>query len=120
MFTRISDRYQNCTAVVIGAGGIGGAIIRQLAGSRARIVVGDRDPALLGAASKTSESTELHTHQIDVRDPASVGEFFAFVMETIGAPQFLFYTAGILNLEPLAETTPALWDRAVDINLNGA
>jgi NAD(P)-dependent dehydrogenase (short-subunit alcohol dehydrogenase family) len=119
MFTRISDRYQNCAAVVIGAGGIGGAIIRALTGSAARIVVGDRDPGVLKTIRGLAP-TELLGREVDVTDAGSVAEFFAFVKTTVGAPRFLFHTAGILNVETLAETSPLLWRRLVDVNLNGA
>ncbi len=120
MFTRISDQYANCTAVVIGAGGIGGAIIQSLAGHVARLVVGDRDQALLDGLRIPAGVTELLSRPVDVRDASSVADFFAFVKQTVEAPQYLFHTAGILNLESLADTTPTVWDTAVDVNLNGA
>jgi NAD(P)-dependent dehydrogenase (short-subunit alcohol dehydrogenase family) len=119
MFTRISDRYQNSTAVVIGAGGIGGAIVQLLSGQVSKLVVGDRDQRLLDALAP-QVGTELIRRKIDVSDAASVRDFFAQCSQEVGSPQFLFYTAGILNLETLADTTPALWQTAVDINLNGA
>ncbi|MDB5342192.1 MAG: short-chain dehydrogenase/reductase [Schlesneria sp.] len=119
MFTRISDRYQNSTAIVIGAGGIGGAIVQLLSGHVSKLVVGDRDQRLLDALAP-QVGTELIRRRIDVSDAASVREFFAYCSQEVGSPQFLFYTAGILNLESLADTTPALWETAVDVNLNGA
>ena len=119
MFTRISDRYQNSTAVVIGAGGIGGAIVKLLSGQVSTLLVGDRDQRLLDALTP-QVGTELIRRKIDVSDAASVRDFFAHCSQEVGSPQFLFYTAGILNLESLADTTPALWQTAVDINLNGA
>ncbi|MBS0204515.1 MAG: SDR family oxidoreductase [Planctomycetes bacterium] len=120
MFGRISSHYQDSTAVVIGAGGIGGAIIQQLVGHAARLIVGDRDPAILQGLENSAADTEIQVHPVDVRDAGSVADFFAFVNETAGVPHFLFYTAGILNLESLADTTPEIWDRTVDVNLNGA
>lgn len=120
MFSRISRQYEDSSAVVIGAGGIGGAIIRLLASHAARLVVGDRDPSLLTELESTGGAAEMHTHEIDVSDSASVTEFFTFVNGKVGVPQYLFHTAGILNLESLEQTTPELWDRAMDINLNGA
>ena len=86
---------------MIGAGGIGAAIIRLLAGHVSNLVVADQNPALLAALPETSGPTTLVKRTLDVRD-------------------YLFYAAGILNIEPLAETTPDLWNRAVGINLNGA
>lgn len=119
MFERISEQYQNSTAVVIGAGGIGGAIVQLLSGHVSKLVVGDRDQRLLDALTPQA-GTELVRHRIDVSDAASVRDFFAYCSHRASSPQFLFYTAGILNLETLADTTPALWQTAVDINLNGA
>lgn len=120
MFTRIAQHYRDSTAVVIGAGGIGGAIIELLSRSAAHIVVADRDEALLETVTKTGGTSRLSVRKLDVRDGAAVAEFFAFIKSTVGAPDFLFYTAGILNVETLAETTNDIWDRAVDVNLNGA
>ena len=57
---------------------------------------------------------------LDVCDSAAVAEFFAFIKTTVGTPDYLFYAAGILNIEPFAETTTDIWERAVDVNLNGA
>lgn len=120
MFTRISDQYRNATVAVIGAGGIGGAIVQLMDPVAGRMIVGDRDEALLAGLKRTGQSTVIDTRRIDVRNAASVDEFFSFAAETGGPPDFLFYTAGILNLESLADTTSDLWDTAVEINLNGA
>lgn len=119
MFTRIADQYRNRTAVVIGAGGIGSAIAAFLSGNVSKLVVADRDQRLLDAVS-ASERTALHRCTIDVSNPASVSDFYGFCDEKAGVPDFVFYTAGILNLQTLANTTPELWDTAVGVNLNGA
>ena len=120
MFNNIADRYRDKTAVVIGAGGIGREITRLLAGSVSNLVVADQNEALLGELRECSESTKLSVRKLDVRDSLAVADFFSFVRTTVGCPHFVFYTAGILTIEPFADTTPEIWDRAVDINLNGA
>ena len=122
MFTRIAQRYQNSTVVVIGIGGIGAQLIQMLAGQVAHLVVADHDPTRLGqlAASLKTGPTHLFTRPIDVREAAAVSELFAWIDSSVGTPDYLFYAVGVLNLEPFAETTPDLWNRAVDINLNGA
>lgn len=120
LFTRIAERYQGCTAVVIGAGGIGGAIAGLLAKSAARIIVADRDAGALERLAAAIGPAEVLTHTLDVRDASAVAEFFDFVKSSAGPPDFLFYTAGILNVETLAETTSGIWDRAVSVNLSGA
>jgi 3-oxoacyl-[acyl-carrier protein] reductase len=120
VFTRIAELYKGSTAIVVGAGGIGGAIIQLLADSAARIVVADRDQALLDRLTATGQSGKIVVRKLDVGDSSAVTEFFAFIKTTVGAPDFLFYTAGILNTEPLSKTTSEIWDRAVNVNLNGA
>jgi NADP-dependent 3-hydroxy acid dehydrogenase YdfG len=90
MFSRISRQYEGSSAIVIGAGGIGGAIIRLLASHAARLVVGDRDPSLLAEVKSTGGAVEMHTHEIDVSDWASVTEFFTFVNGKVGVPKYLF------------------------------
>lgn len=120
MFNRIADQYRHSTVIVIGAGGIGEAIIQLLARQAAHLVVGDRSSVTLDAITLPSTKSVLSTRIIDVQDANSVAEFFAFAKSAAGAPHYLFYTAGILNLEPLTATTPTLWNTAVAINLNGA
>lgn len=120
MFTRIAERYKNSTAVVIGAGGIGGAIIELLSGSVANLVVADRDDGLLKTLADAGRPARMLVRKLDVCDGPAVAEFFAFVKSRVGPPDYLFYTAGVLNVESLAETTNEIWERAVNVNLNGA
>jgi NAD(P)-dependent dehydrogenase (short-subunit alcohol dehydrogenase family) len=116
----MAQAYAGKTAVVIGAGGIGRAVVRMLAGRVGRLVVADRDEKLLHALAAELPGVELLTQPLDVRDGSAVADFFAFVQRSAGTPDFLFYTVGILNIEPFAQTTDELWNRAVDVNLNGA
>ena len=120
MFDRIVNQYQNSTAVVIGAGGIGAAISQLLARSVANLVLADRDEGRLKELAAACGPVKPQIRTLDVQDGAAVSAFFASLNATVGAPDFLFYTAGILNIESLAETTNELWGRAVNVNLNGA
>ncbi len=120
MFGRIVDQYRGSTAVVVGAGGIGGEIVRLLAPLASRLVVADFNEAAVAELAGKYDSEKSLTRKLDVRDSAAVEEFAHFVSTTAGAPQFLFYTAGILTIEPFVETTPQSWERAVAINLHGA
>src|SRR4051794_25399906 len=120
MFSRIAQHYKESTAVVIGAGGIGAAIVELLAANVANLVVADRDQAMLDGLAASVGSGQLLTQKLDVRDHLAVSDFFEFIKTTVGTPHYLFYAAGILNVESLAETSSDIWDRAVDINLNGA
>ena len=120
MFQRIVEQFRDGVAVVIGAGGIGGEIARLLLEGGARVVVADHRQAALDRLRVSLRSEQLTTGTLDVRDGAAVDRFFAFVQETSGSPRFCFYTAGILTIEPFAETTAQSWEQAVDVNLNGA
>ena len=120
MFSRIVDQYQDSTAVVVGAGGIGGEIVRLLLPSAKHLVVADQSEVALAKLAAEHGSQKLLTRKLDVRDSAAVEDFAGFLSSTVGAPQFLFYTVGILTIEPFMETTPQNWERAVAINLSGA
>ena len=120
MFSRIVDQYQGSIAVIIGAGGIGGEIVRLLVPCVKHIVVADHSEAALAALTRECGSEKLLTKKLDVRDSVAVDEFARFVSTNAGTPQFLFYTAGILTIEPFVETTPQNWERAVAVNLSGA
>src|SRR5688500_12939895 len=120
MFSRIADQYKDRNAVVIGAGGIGGAIAGLLYDSVANLVVADYDESLLSKIASACGSQKLTTQRLDVRDASAVTELFKATQAKIGAPHFCFYAAGILNIESFAQTSVELWTRAVDVNLNGA
>ncbi|MFO0819652.1 MAG: SDR family oxidoreductase [Pirellulales bacterium] len=120
MFERIAERYRGCVAVVVGAGGIGQAITRGLLQGGARVVVADHSVESLERLRAAFADHDVSTQVLDVRDARAVDSFFVHVRETIGPPDYLFYTAGILTIERFAETQPADWERVVDVNLNGA
>lgn len=120
MFSRIADQYRSSTAVVVGAGGIGGEIVRLLMPSIGSLVVADHNAAVLDQLAGQVGSPKLRTRKLDVCDSAAVAEFASFLGTTVGAPQFFFYTAGILTVEPFTQTTSRDWERAVAVNLTGA
>ena len=120
MFSRIAEQYRGSTAVVIGAGGIGGEISRLLAPNVARMVVADCNESLLAGLADQCKSGNLVTRKLDVSDCASVADFGSFLSAAVGAPQFLFYAVGILTIEPFLATTTRDWERAIAVNLNGA
>jgi NAD(P)-dependent dehydrogenase (short-subunit alcohol dehydrogenase family) len=120
MFSRIIDQYRGSTAVVVGAGGIGSEIVRLLEPSVARLVVADYNDSLLAQLREKHGAGRLLTRKLDVSDSAAVVEFASFLSTTVGAPQFFFYTVGILTVEPFISTTFQDWERAVAVNLHGA
>ncbi|MFM2095171.1 MAG: hypothetical protein RIS70_2295 [Planctomycetota bacterium] len=130
MFERIATAYRNASIVVIGAGGIGTEIVRLTAPVAAKVVVADRQDSQLMALKSSLEAattgvdalsdSKIRTASLDVTDSEAVDRFFDGLSEEGIAIDFLFYTAGILAIEPLVKTTAAAWKRSVEINLNGA
>jgi NAD(P)-dependent dehydrogenase (short-subunit alcohol dehydrogenase family) len=108
------------TAVVTGASrGIGLATARALAAEGCRLALAARGlPELESAAQGLSGALPL---ACDVRDEASVADFFAAVRERFGRVDILVNNAGnshaLLNVE---EFSLAVWRDVLDTNLTGA
>jgi NAD(P)-dependent dehydrogenase (short-subunit alcohol dehydrogenase family) len=103
-------------AVVTGASrGIGLAIARTLHAHGARVTLMARDAqALEAAAASLGGGTSWQA--MDVTDPASVTEAFA----RAGVAEILVNNAGQAASNPFVRTDAALWQRMLDVNLNGA
>jgi 3-oxoacyl-[acyl-carrier protein] reductase len=96
-----------------GAGGIGGAVARALAGAGARAVIADlRRP--------TSPLAGSEFIPLDVRDAAAVRAAFDSAERFLGGRiDVLVNAAGIYPCDPILEMTEASWDRVLDVNLKG-
>jgi NAD(P)-dependent dehydrogenase (short-subunit alcohol dehydrogenase family) len=109
-------------ALITGAAsGIGLAMAHAFAARGLRIVLCDRDAAMLGAAEAAlrAAGAEVMTIPLDVRDRAA----WATAVETtraFGHLHVVCANAGIAPAgTPLSETSPETWDRIVAINLTG-
>lgn len=120
MFQRIADEYRDRTVMVVGAGGIGRELVRLLSPLAKRLWVTDFDPRQLAQAVDIGSSAQLVTRVLDVADQTAIAELVAELESASDIPDFLFYTAGVLTIEPFLETTADNWERVVAINLNGA
>ena len=108
-------------AVVTGASrGIGAATAAAVAAAGAHVVLAARDrQALDGVAGRIKDAGGLATPlPTDVSSEAEVERLFAKVA---GAGQLgaLVCAAGVLTPAPFAETTAAMWDETLGINLTG-
>jgi len=105
------------TAIVTGgAGGIGLAIGRFLAGCGARVCLWDASDAV-----HAIEGRGLSVRQLDVSDAAQVDEAACAAFETFGRIDVLINNAGILGeIKPLWETSSDELRRVLDVNLLGA
>lgn len=96
-----------------GAGGLGRAVVRELADRGARVVSGDRRPPANEARVATVDYRTL-----DAADEASVSAFFAALPE---APLALVNTIGGYAAGPsIAESEVAQWRQQLEVNLLSA
>ena len=116
-------RLENKVAVVTGAGrGLGLAIACQYAREGARVVCCDVDPASGRAAAETlveAGGTAIWM-AADVADRVSVAALAEAVLAAFGHVDIVCNNAGILDgFAPLGDTSDALWDRVIAVNLTG-
>lgn len=112
--------------VVIGGGsGIGEATALLAAASGARVAVADRD---LRAAERVAAAIDERSGErggaglaaeVEVRSGESLEGLFAHLDEQGFRPTGLVATPGINVRKPIAETSPAEFDRVVGLNLRG-
>lgn len=109
-------------ALVVGGGGIGGAIAQGLADFGARIAVADldveaaREIAQLCARPGAGSSLAL---QLDITEPAMVNAVVAAIEAETGRIDILINSAGINIRRPFIDYTPDEWMRIININLSG-
>jgi NAD(P)-dependent dehydrogenase (short-subunit alcohol dehydrogenase family) len=107
--------------VVTGASrGIGAATARAVAAAGAHVVLAARDGQALDAVAAQiknagGQATSVPT---DISNEAAVEHLFAEVA-SIGQLGALVCAAGVLTPAPFAETTSAVWDETLGINLTG-
>jgi NAD(P)-dependent dehydrogenase (short-subunit alcohol dehydrogenase family) len=109
-------------AVVTGASrGIGAATASAVAAAGAHVVLAARDRAALdGVAGRIKQAGGQATPvPTDVSDEAAVGRLFAEVTN-LGQLGALVCAAGVLTPAPFAETTAAMWQETLGVNLTGA
>lgn len=106
-----------------GAGGIGRAVVRQLAGEGAHIVVADLN---LDVAEQVVAELEAEfgpgrglAVRMDVTREDSVAQAFADTVLAFGGLDILVSNAGIASSSPLVATTLAEWQRNMDILVTG-
>jgi NAD(P)-dependent dehydrogenase (short-subunit alcohol dehydrogenase family) len=112
------------TAVITGGEtGIGAAITRALATAGARVIVGGiLDHVGKPFAEKLiSEGLEVGFQKVDVRKESEVEALVQSAVDRFGSLDIMVNNAGVFDgFADCVETTEALWDQVIDINLKGA
>lgn len=105
--------FQHKVAVVTGGlSGIGAAIAARLQQCGAQVVVWD-----LNASAKPGDA---HTMKVDVTNEASVAQALADTVSRLGRVDYLINSAGWAGpTMPLDEFTLEVWNRVLNVNLNG-
>ena len=110
------------TAIVTGAGrGIGKAIAKVLAASRAKVVVNDvdGDAALQVSREIEAQGGIARPAKADVRVPGEISQMVQMAVKDLGGIQVMVNNAGIVMRKPAEEILEDEWDRVIDINLKG-
>jgi NAD(P)-dependent dehydrogenase (short-subunit alcohol dehydrogenase family) len=109
---------RGCAVVTGGGGAIGRAVAHALAAAGYGIAVLD---ASAEAAADTVGALEAPAlaRAVDVRDAAAVDAAVLEAEEQLGPIAAAVTCAGVIETEPLLELAPDVWQRTLDVNLNG-
>jgi NAD(P)-dependent dehydrogenase (short-subunit alcohol dehydrogenase family) len=116
-------RLDGRVAVVTGAArGIGFAIAEALAEAGARVVLTDFDAKALDEAlgKLAASGAQAEGEVFDVTDPAAAQRVNDAIVARHGRVDVLVNNAGIaISNHPAEDMSDAVWDRVIDVNLNG-
>ncbi|HPM81934.1 MAG TPA: SDR family oxidoreductase [Candidatus Anammoximicrobium sp.] len=108
------------TAVVIGGAGVlGGALCRGLAGAGAHVIVADLTEQ--GCQNRVTDLKQISKHAsfalVDVTSRKSLEDLLATAVQQAGRVHVLVNCAGVNAANDFLEATDADWDRILTINL---
>lgn len=109
---------QKVAVITGGTSGIGLATARMLAEEGAKVVVFARSEAGLAETVK-SLGPNAHAVRGDVTRVADLERLFQETRERFGGVDVLFANAAVVKLMPLSDTTEALFDELVSVNMKG-
>ncbi|KAK3906782.1 hypothetical protein C8A05DRAFT_29328 [Staphylotrichum tortipilum] len=116
----------NRVAIVTGAArGIGRAIALRLARDGYSITASDLPAqqaqldSLVGEIALLGTAVRAHAHAADVTSPAEVAALVRSSADTLGPLDTMVANAGIAQVKPLLELTPADFSRMLEVNVAG-
>jgi meso-butanediol dehydrogenase / (S,S)-butanediol dehydrogenase / diacetyl reductase len=106
-------------ALVTGGGsGIGGAIVRALAGAGARVAVTDKNGEAAAALAHEIGAGAFAT-ALDVTDAAETNRVFDRAHEAFGGLDIVCANAGISTMNRVVDLSEAEWDANMNVNAKG-
>lgn len=105
-----------CIVVTGGASGIGEATVALFREHGAEVAIFDRNTAL---AAEVAARLGAKSFAVDVTDENSVKIGIAAAASALGGIDGVVNSAGIVEIKKLEETSLAVWQRHLDINLTG-
>ncbi|WP_172655895.1 SDR family NAD(P)-dependent oxidoreductase [Demequina maris] len=109
-------------ALVVGAGGLGGATALSLAAAGMRTAVVDRDADALAALAgrAAAAGTEIVPLTADISTPEACRAVVAEAAATVGAPRAFVHAVGRNDRRPVLELGDADWESILTLNLSTA
>ncbi|GIF25369.1 NAD(P)-dependent dehydrogenase (short-subunit alcohol dehydrogenase family) [Actinoplanes tereljensis] len=107
------------TALVIGAGGLGGAGAVSLAAQGARVVVADVNEQNLESVARLGDG-RIETIKCDLRDPQRCRDVVDEATALVGVPQVFLHAVGRNIRRPVLDLTDADWQELLELNLSTA
>lgn len=123
--TGLNSEFENKTALITGASrGIGEAVTIALANAGVRKFIlhyNSHRAGIDALVSKLSDSAACHTIQADLSRNSGIDSFVSDLRKLNAPVDFLINNAGFLvQRAKLAEATPDLWDRVMNLNAKSA
>lgn len=106
-----------------GAGGIGGAVCREFAAAGYKVAINyfKSEDAARKLVDEILESGGMaKAYKADVSQPAEVSKMVVDVMADLGHVDVLINNAAVAFQGLLTDTTDAMYDRLMDVNMKGA
>jgi len=109
-------------ALVVGAGGLGGASAVSLAAQGARVALADLDEGKLDAIARQAKEAggSIETIPADLRDPGRCRQMVDEAAARIGVPQVFLHAVGRNVRRPVLDLTDADWQQLMELNLSTA